>query len=333
MTSEMLERARAAQQRMGVTNVEFHQATIDQLPIADQSVDVIISNCVINLVPDKLAVMREIWRVLKPGGRVAISDIALRQTLPENIKESMEAYVGCISGAVMIDEYRELLQQAGFGLVTVTDSGADLNAYALVGGGGCCGGICGSPSMAGEGSSVHDGITSIMQTFDANAYAASVKVHAIKGATQSSAPSSSNGSQLPVANFNSSLSQEKKMKTFQIYDKPMCCSTGVCGPEVDPVLPRFAADLDWLKQQGYQVDRFNLAQQPTAFIENKVIHQLLGTAGTDCLPVIVVDGQIVSQKAYPSRDQLAAWALGKPSGSTLPVSSSTGGCCGSSGCC
>ncbi|WP_047812742.1 arsenite efflux transporter metallochaperone ArsD [Rhodopirellula islandica] len=123
------------------------------------------------------------------------------------------------------------------------------------------------------------------------------------------------------------------MKNVQVYDKPMCCSTGVCGPDVDPVLPKFAADLDWLKQQGHQVDRFNLAQQPQAFIENKVIHQLLSTAGTDCLPVVLVDGEVVSQAGYPSREDLAAWVEGGAAKQGLPVASSDGGCCGSSGCC
>ncbi len=109
----MLQRARSGQQRLGLDNVEFHQATIDQLPLPDNSVDCVISNCVINLAPEKMAVFREILRVLKPGGRVAISDIALMRPLPLQIKESAEAYVGCIAGAVLISEYRDMLQRAG----------------------------------------------------------------------------------------------------------------------------------------------------------------------------------------------------------------------------
>lgn len=123
------------------------------------------------------------------------------------------------------------------------------------------------------------------------------------------------------------------MKTVQVFDKPMCCSTGICGPDVDPVLPRFAADLDWLKSIGHHVDRFNLAQQPQAFIDNKQIHQLFSTAGTDCLPVVLVDGEIVSQKVYPSREELAALTNSKTAKSILPLATAGGDCCGSSGCC
>lgn len=331
MTTEMLQRARAGQQKLGLTNVEFRQSTIDQLPLSDNSVDCVISNCVINLVPDKLAVFREIWRVLKPGGRVALSDIALKQELPGEVKQSVEAYVGCISGAILIDNYRSLLEQAGFASVVVTDTGSDLNAYAMASDGGCCGGgSCGTEADPAQGKSdeksLHDGLASIMQAFDANAYAASVRVHALKQ------PSTSAINTIPVFNLQP-ISQEKTMKTIQIYDKPMCCSTGVCGPEVDPVLPKFAADLDWLKNQGHHVERYNLAQQPQAFIQNQAIHHLLSTTGTDCLPVVVVDGEVVSQTVYPSREELAGWVDGASAKQRLPVAKPSGGCCGTSGCC
>ena len=97
------------------------------------------------------------------------------------------------------------------------------------------------------------------------------------------------------------------MKTIQVFDKPMCCSTGVCGPKVDPVLPRFAADLAWLKSRGHQVERFNLAQQPAAFVQKQDVQQLLTTHGTDCLPLIMVDGRILSRREYPSRETLSKW--------------------------
>ena len=122
------------------------------------------------------------------------------------------------------------------------------------------------------------------------------------------------------------------MKTIHVYDKPMCCSTGVCGPQVDPSLPQFAADLDWLKAQGNQVERFNLAQQPGAFAENVEVRELLASEGTDCLPLIVVDGVVTSRGQYPSRETLSQWA-GAGANELLPVMGSAGKCCGSSGCC
>ena len=89
------------------------------------------------------------------------------------------------------------------------------------------------------------------------------------------------------------------MKTIQVFDKPMCCSTGVCGPQVDPVLPRFAADLEWLRSKGHHVERFNLAQEPAAFTQNSGVQSLLSSAGVDCLPLIIVDGQDCESGAVP----------------------------------
>src|SRR5262249_5532650 len=114
------------------TNVEFHKAMIDNLPLPDASVDCVISNCVINLAADKPAVFREICRVLKPGGRLAVSDIALKKTLPDELGQNLLAYVGCIAGAVLIDAYCKQLAAAGFAAVEVVDTGTDLNAYAKV---------------------------------------------------------------------------------------------------------------------------------------------------------------------------------------------------------
>jgi SAM-dependent methyltransferase len=105
MTPAMIERARANARAGNYTNVEFYLSTIDQIPLPDASVDCVISNCVLNLAPDKPAVFREIARVLKPGGRVAVSDIALKQELPEAVAQSVAAYVGCIAGAIHIGDY------------------------------------------------------------------------------------------------------------------------------------------------------------------------------------------------------------------------------------
>jgi hypothetical protein len=95
------------------------------------------------------------------------------------------------------------------------------------------------------------------------------------------------------------------MTKIAVYDPPMCCSTGICGPSVDPALPRFAADLDWLKRQGVEVERYNLAQQPQAFATNVAVNAALHEDGNDCLPLILVDGKIVSRATYPDRPELA----------------------------
>ena len=192
MTPEMIELSRANAAKGGISNAEFHLASIDKLPLPDASVDVVISNCVINLAPDKSAVFREIARVLKPGGRLAVSDIALKQPLPEEIARDVMAYVGCISGALLIDDYHGRLIEAGFADVVVVDAGADLNAYAKVDGqAGCCspamaekpasaGACCGPTASATDGAGVHEGLTTVLARHDVNRYAASVKVYAVK---------------------------------------------------------------------------------------------------------------------------------------------------------
>lgn len=107
--------------------------------------------------------------------------------------------------------------------------------------------------------------------------------------------------------MNSSDMKENTKASVQIFDPAMCCSTGVCGPVVDPKLSRFAADLNWLAAQGASVERFNLAQQPEAFAANEQVKRALQAEGTECLPLILVNGVIVSKGAYPERDQLARW--------------------------
>lgn len=193
MTPAMIERAQTNAKASGYENVEFYLSTIDQIPLPDASVDCVISNCVLNLAPDKPAVFREIARVLKPGGRVAVSDIALKHELPEAIAKSMAAYIGCIAGAILIDDYRNGLLAAGFEHVEIVDSGADLNAYAKVENqSGCCSppmdtsnpfqvleDVCCTPS-ASDSPSLHEELTTLLSQYDVNAAAASVKVYAIK---------------------------------------------------------------------------------------------------------------------------------------------------------
>jgi len=114
MTDEMLALARENQRKAGATNVEFLKGTIEAIPLPDQSVDVIISNCVINLSVDKDAVLREAFRVLKPGGRFAVSDVVIRCDVPIEVRRSMELWVGCVAGALHEDEYVAKLKAAGF---------------------------------------------------------------------------------------------------------------------------------------------------------------------------------------------------------------------------
>ena len=178
--------------------------------------------------------------------------------------------------------------------------------------------------------SVHDGLVQELRDFDANAYAASVRVFATAG---SHSVPLEHTTRSPGVISLEPLQKNSTMKTIQIYDKPMCCSTGICGPTVDPVLPRFAADLDALRTAGHTVQRYNLSQQPQAFIDNTEIHALLSAKGTDVLPVVTVNGQVVSRGIYPSREMLDMWVGGavvKPV--SLPIADQ--GCCsGQTGCC
>src|SRR5687767_7589580 len=208
MTPEMVERARrnAVRGNNGepFTNVEFHLAKIDKLPLADNSVDCVISNCVINLAPDKPSVFREIARVLKPGGRVAVSDIALKKELPREIANDISAYTGCVAGAILIDDYKRGLLEAGFSQVEIVDSASDLNGYAkLENQSGCCSPpaendsapaavaangvsccdsepVVESTSTCCSPSAVKDGLSELLGRYDVIGHATRVKVFAIK---------------------------------------------------------------------------------------------------------------------------------------------------------
>jgi SAM-dependent methyltransferase len=232
MTGEMISLARRNAEQGGYENVKFHLAEIEAMPLRDDSADCVISNCVLNLCPDKDAALAEIFRILKPGGRLAISDIALKRELPEAIRREVAAWTGCIAGAMSIDENRAKLLKAGFSEVEIIDSKADLNAYrdgghaaccgpdseadmsggkaaaSEAGAAGCCGGggddnevtpepaassCCGGGDGAdgGDGaiegksneevaSKFHQSMDALLDEFDVNDYAASVKIFALK---------------------------------------------------------------------------------------------------------------------------------------------------------
>ncbi|MBI3738938.1 MAG: arsenite methyltransferase, partial [Chloroflexi bacterium] len=120
MTPEMIARARSSAKRLNLDNVEFRQGYLEELPVDSNSVDVIISNCVINLAPDKAKVFKEAFRVLKPGGKLAVSDIVTDGPLPEAIKKSLSAWAGCIAGALDVKEYQAAMESAGFANISVT---------------------------------------------------------------------------------------------------------------------------------------------------------------------------------------------------------------------
>ena len=118
------------------------------------------------------------------------------------------------------------------------------------------------------------------------------------------------------------------MTCIQIFDPALCCSTGVCGVEVDQQLVRFSADVDWAKQNGAQIERFNLAQQPLAFAENPVVKAFLERSGAEALPLILVDGEVALAGRYPNRAELTRW-VGIVQAEEKPES----GCCSGSKCC
>ena len=187
MTPEMIDRARRNAQKGGYTNVEFHLATIDKLPLPDDSVDCVISNCVINLAPDKQAVLREIARVLKPGGRLAVSDIALKKELPHEVSSDLLAYVGCVAGAILIDDYKQGLIEAGFAHAEIIDTKRDLGVYDKIDSqeSSCSSSTalpvattscCAPPSE----STARKHLADLLSRYSINDYAASVRVYAVK---------------------------------------------------------------------------------------------------------------------------------------------------------
>ncbi len=286
MTAEMLGKARrntaSYREQTGLDNVEFRLGEIEHLPLANTSVDVIISNCVINLSPDKPQVWREIARVLKPGGRVAVSDLALLKPLPLAILEMVEALVGCVAGAVLVSETERMAKEAGLVDILLKAKSDYIDGmvdwqdplYQKI--------IANLPTGAKPGD-----------------YITSLEITARKP-------------------DRSKMNTEGSMKRLDIYDPAMCCSTGVCGPDVDPKLVQFAADLKWLQEQGVQVARFNLSQSPAAFVENEMVKAALTDKGEAALPLLLLDGKVVASGLYPNRTELVE-ALGLTAGAS---------CCG-----
>lgn len=180
MTEDMIQRARQNASQVDLTNVEFHLAEIESMPLPNDSVDCVISNCVLNLVPDKAKAFAEIFRVLKPGGRLAVTDLALKRELPPELAADFDAYVGCVAGAMSISDYELSLTTVGFDTAQIIDSGQDLNAYAALDKPSTCCGPSGGCGTSAAESSVHEGLTELLRKFDINEYVASVRVFALK---------------------------------------------------------------------------------------------------------------------------------------------------------
>jgi arsenite methyltransferase len=203
MTEDMIQLAMKNAAKAGSKSkvCDFRKGDIEALPVDDGVADCVISNCVLNLVPDKRRAFAEIFRTLKPGGRLAASDIALKQPLPEDVRKDFIAYTGCIAGAILIDEYHRMLLEAGFSDVEIIDSQSNLNVYSELGTVNCCApstsecnavlgssGSCSTPSSSccapsaseEKGKNFGQDMKSVLEKLDVNAYAAAVKVLAVK---------------------------------------------------------------------------------------------------------------------------------------------------------
>ncbi|HOX57395.1 MAG TPA: arsenite efflux transporter metallochaperone ArsD [Candidatus Paceibacterota bacterium] len=280
MTAEMLAKARkniaTYRERTGLDNVEFRLGEIEHLPVADNSVDAVISNCVINLSPDKPQVWREIARVLKPIGRVAVSDLALLKPLPPAVAESVEALVGCVAGAVLVSETEQMAREAGLGDIVLKPKSAYIDGM-----------------VDWQDPLYQKIIAHLPDGTKPSDYVTSLEITACKPAQTDSRSLKTQGVSEPV-------------RRLEIFDPAMCCSTGVCGPEVDPKLVRFAADVKWVQEQGVEVQRFNLSQNPAAFVENELVKTALTERGEAALPLLLVGDRVLASGHYPERDQLRA---------------------------
>ena len=285
MTDQMLALAEENKRKSGLANVHFLKGEIENIPLPDNSVDVVISNCVINLSADKDRVLREAFRVLKPGGRFAVSDVVVRGEVPPAIRKSMELWVGCVAGALSDRDYLAKLASAGFEHadieVTRVYSVDDAQDF-----------------LAGQGADIKQ----LAQEVDGKFVSGFIR--AVK----------------PVAAVGRA---EKGVKAMQVFDPALCCSTGVCGVEVDQALVSFSADVDWAKALGARIERFNLAQQPMAFADNPLVKDALERNGEQTLPLVLVDGQAVLSGRYPTRDELVGW-LGLARSAAGPTVTSAG---------
>lgn len=310
MTPEMLDLANANKAKSGINNVEFLLGNIEDVPLPDASVNVIISNCVVNLSPDKDRVFRESYRVLAPGGRFAISDMVLSRALPPELSSVMALWTGCIAGALTEAAVIAGLQSAGF---------TDINLEPTT--------VFGREELEGLAAGLDSAqipagldIRAAIDNLDGVIRAAFIR--ATKPGT--TAP------------------KETPMPVVRVYEPALCCNTGVCGEDVDQALVTFTADLTALADEGADITRHNLANDPMAFASDETVRAFLNVAGSEGLPLTTVDGVTVMTGTYPRRDQLARFA-GVQTEGAVPVGTSmlqvvgeafdADSACGPSGCC
>jgi arsenite methyltransferase len=294
MTPEMLELANANKARSGVENVEFLLGTIEDIPLPDSSVDVIISNCVVNLSADKDQVFAEAFRVLRPGGRLAISDVVLSRPLGPELSSVMSLWTGCIAGALTQDDCLQRLQKAGFDNVGIEPTT-----------------VFGLPELE-----------SLATDLDHGDLPAGLDVEAAVTALDGVIRSASIRATKPL--------HEAHVPAIRVYEPALCCNTGVCGEELDQSLVDFTADLSHLTELGADISRHNLANDPIAFAADDTVRTFLQVAGSEGLPLTTVDGITVMTGSYPTRDQLLRYARLSPQPVTLPAGATD---LGLSGCC
>ena len=260
-------------------------------PLPDASVDVVISNCVINLAADKDLVLAQAARVLRRGGRLAFSDVIADEDMDEATKADMRQWTGCIAGALTQAEFTQALRTAGFTNIE------------------------------------------IRPTHRVHPHAQAAIIRACTEPVETS-PLEAKGTSMTIV---------------EVFEPALCCATGVCGEDVDQGLVTFSADMDFVRSQGGNLRRYNLASEPLAFAENEAVKGFLQVVGSKGLPLVVVDGVTAMTGGYPDRAQLAEWAgvtadvtagaLPGPAGATmlgLTAAGPAASCCSSSeadGCC
>ena len=261
---EMVAKATANAEQLGFDNVSFIEGDIEDIPLEANTADVVLSNCVLNLVPDKARAFAEMHRILKPGGHFTVSDIVSEGTLPDPIQRSAELYAGCVAGALDEADYLAHIRAAGFENVEIhTRRGIEIPDEVFPN----------DLSETDRDACAKSGLFSIT----------------VQGTKSPSTPR---------------IQEQPDMPELNVYDPPMCCSTGVCGPETDDTLVNFSSALRWLRRHGVAVTRYNPSTTPEAFMDTQIVYDALMSEGQDVLPLLILDGEIVHKGDYPSKEAL-----------------------------